>query len=379
MAPKRSRSGNVGLYGRRLAEDPLLVESLDKSRFSSSIIDRTSQSFLKFQAVIIGLDDFDDIATSAHEVRARFPSAALIGFTRQTHGSPMRMVEAFRAGLSDAVVAEEGVGDLIATIKLGIEKKRIESSVAQLSTSFTRELGERTRQLQDAFHEIEHAYEDTLHALVGALDTREKATAGHSLRVAHYCCYLAHLLGVSDAELLDVYRGALLHDIGKIGIPDAILLKPAKLNDEEWIVMRRHTEIGLSFLKGISYLANAVDIPYCHHEKWNGTGYPQQLSGEAIPLSARIFAVVDVFDALRSKRSYKESFGYEKSVEMVLEGSGSHFDPDVIDVFRAQKREAWDALDLAAQDTATFETVLAKCREVRMKWCPELTTIGSGV
>ena len=177
------------------------------------------------------------------------------------------------------------------------------------------------------------AYDATISGWSAALDLRDKETEGHSQRVTEMTLRLAKRMGFSEQELVHVRRGALLHDTGKMGVPDSILLKPDKLTGEEWEIMRMHPAYAYKMLKPISYLATALDIPYCHHEKWDGTGYPQGLKGEAIPLSARVFAIVDVYDALTSDRPYRKGWPREKTVDYIREQSGTHFDPQVVDVF----------------------------------------------
>jgi HD-GYP domain-containing protein (c-di-GMP phosphodiesterase class II) len=153
---------------------------------------------------------------------------------------------------------------------------------------------------------------------------------------------VATVLGISGEALLHVRRGALLHDIGKMGVPDAILLKPGPLTDEEWVVMRKHPEFAYQMLSPIPYLRPAIDIPYCHHEKWDGSGYPRQLKREEIPLAARAFAVVDVWDALRSDRPYRPRWPLEKVTQHILDQSGKHFEPRVVQAFLEVLREAGD-------------------------------------
>jgi hemerythrin-like metal-binding protein len=143
---------------------------------------------------------------------------------------------------------------------------------------------------------------------------------------------LGRLFGLSEEELVHVRRGALLHDIGKMGVPDGILLKPGPLTDEEWIVMRKHTTFAFELLSPIHFLQTAVDIPYCHHEKWDGSGYPRGLKGEAIPLAARIFALVDVYDALTSDRPYRKAWPEEKVLDHIRSLAGTHFDPQVVKI-----------------------------------------------
>ena len=363
MSTKESRHGVVGLLAFPPSLAELAAEHLRRARFGACIVDDTLERNA-VQAVLVDIDHSQDPASDIHFTRARHPGAAIVAWTTEESGcSSRRLVEAFRAGAQDAVIAADGPGDLLATIRLAVEKRRIEGSSSKLAETFTRELGLRTRRLQEAYGKMESAYEDTLHALVQALDTREKATAHHSMRVAYYTCYLALAMELPEDRIESIYRGALLHDIGKIGIPDAILLKPAKLDAAEWTVMRSHTTIALDFLSGIDYLKTAVDIPYSHHEKWNGQGYPRGLAGTDIPQAARIFAVADVFDALRSRRSYKEPFPYEDSVAMILADSGTHFDPEVVAVFAAQDRGTWDRLDAGAAVRSTFSDVMAVCRE----------------
>ncbi|MFH2012774.1 MAG: PAS domain S-box protein [Pseudomonadota bacterium] len=187
--------------------------------------------------------------------------------------------------------------------------------------------------LQKSNIDLLHAYDDTLEGWSKALDLRDKETEGHSQRVTEMTLRLAGQMGIRDSELMHVRRGALLHDIGKMGIPDPILLKPGALNNEEWELMRKHPVYAYELLTPISYLRLALDIPYCHHEKWDGTGYPRELKGEHIPLAARIFAVVDVWDALCSERPYRPAWPEEKVREHIKEQTGKHFDPKVVEAF----------------------------------------------
>jgi HD-GYP domain-containing protein (c-di-GMP phosphodiesterase class II) len=187
--------------------------------------------------------------------------------------------------------------------------------------------------LQRSNTELSLAYDATIEGWSAALDLRDKETEGHTQRVTEMTVRLAKAMGFSKQELVQVRRGALLHDIGKMGIPDRILLKPDKLTDEEWGVMRKHPAYAYQLLKQITYLDSALDIPYCHHEKWDGTGYPRGLKKTDIPLSARIFAVVDVYDALTSDRPYRKGWSHKKAIDFIQEQSGSHFDAQVVDAF----------------------------------------------
>ncbi len=187
--------------------------------------------------------------------------------------------------------------------------------------------------LQRSNVELSLAYDATIEGWSHALDLRDKETEGHTLRVTGITLRLAQAMGVGDAELVHLRRGALLHDIGKMGVPDGILRKPGPLTDDEWAIMRQHPQHAHDMLSPISYLRLALDIPYCHHERWDGSGYPRGLKGEQIPLAARLFAVVDVWDALRSDRPYRAAWPEEKVIEHIKAGSGSHFDPKVVEAF----------------------------------------------
>jgi PAS domain S-box-containing protein len=177
------------------------------------------------------------------------------------------------------------------------------------------------------------AYDATIDGWSHALDLRDKETEGHTQRVTELTERLARTMGIREAEIIHIRRGALLHDIGKMGVPDGILFKPDKLTDEEWAIMKRHPGFAFDMLSPIAYLKPALDIPYCHHEKWDGTGYPRGLKGEQIPLAARLFAMVDVYDALTSDRPYRKGWSKEKTLEYIREQSGTHFDPQLVEVF----------------------------------------------
>jgi putative two-component system response regulator len=187
--------------------------------------------------------------------------------------------------------------------------------------------------LEQSHHHLQQAYNETLSGWARAVDLRDQETVGHSQRVRAATIKLATALGMPDSEILQASRGALLHDLGKIAIPDEILFKPGPLNDAEWAIMRKHPVFAYEMLKPIEYLRPALDIPYCHHEKWDGSGYPRGLAGEAIPFSARIFAIIDVWDALLSDRPYRKAMPVEQVLEYIRSQSGTHFDPQIVQVF----------------------------------------------
>jgi putative nucleotidyltransferase with HDIG domain len=188
-------------------------------------------------------------------------------------------------------------------------------------------------ELQESHRELERAYQATLEGWVRALDLRDKETEGHTQRVTILTHRLARSMGVSDAELVHITRGALLHDIGKMAIPDGILLKPGQLTEEERKLIQKHPVYAYEMLSPIDFLVPALDIPYCHHERWDGSGYPRGLKGEEIPFAARIFPVIDVWDALTSDRPYRKAMPHDEVRQIVRADSGKHFDPSVVKAF----------------------------------------------
>jgi putative nucleotidyltransferase with HDIG domain len=177
------------------------------------------------------------------------------------------------------------------------------------------------------------AYDATIKGWSRAMDLRDKVTEDHTQRIVDLTIILAENLGIRGNDLRNIRWGALLHDIGKIGVPDSILLKPGKLTDAEMDVMRTHPTLAYEMLMPIRYLRNAIDIPYCHHEKWDGSGYPRGVKGEDIPLSARLFSVVDVWDSLTTDRVYRKALGKVEARKLIAEQAGSSFDPKIVDLF----------------------------------------------
>jgi putative two-component system response regulator len=196
-----------------------------------------------------------------------------------------------------------------------------------------RKLVEERAGLEAAHQQLKKAYDETITGWSRAMDLRDKETEGHTQRVAEMTVQLAIKMGVSEDNLEHVRRGALLHDIGKLGVPDGILLKPGDLTEEEWISMRRHPAYAREMLDKIEYLHPALDIPVYHHEKWDGSGYPSGLKGEQIPLAARLFAIVDVWDALLSDRPYRPAWSKKKTIAHIKAESGKHFDPRIVEIF----------------------------------------------
>lgn len=290
---------------------------------------------------------------AGHVVEMREPY-----ITHSLAADPRLAMPAAFAGLHGSVciplrTGEETVGALLLGCQVrrrpGPDKVRLVSTIAEMAGNAIHRarLFERTTQqaqeLAALVDKLEENYDQTLAALSAALDARDRETEGHSLRVAGLACTIAREMGLPNDQVQVIYRGALLHDVGKIGISDTILHKPASLSDQEWEIMRQHPEIGCRILHGIRFLENGLDIVAYHHEKYDGTGYPGGLKGEEIPLSARIFAVADVYDSVTSDRPYRAAMSHEDALaEVVRRSSGTHFDPQVVETFVSLFRQGLD-------------------------------------
>lgn len=204
--------------------------------------------------------------------------------------------------------------------------KELEYELRKLNTQLEDRVRART-------HDLAEAYDTTLEGWARTLELRDKETEGHTRRVTDITLKIAAVMGIAGDDLEQARRGAILHDIGKMSVADNILLKPSKLTDEERAVMQQHPTTAHHLLTPIPFLKKAIDIPYCHHEKWDGSGYPRGLKGEEIPLAARIFAVADVWDAVSAERPYKEAWSREKAIAYFVKQTGKHFDPRVINIF----------------------------------------------
>jgi response regulator RpfG family c-di-GMP phosphodiesterase len=242
-------------------------------------------------------------------------------------------IDSLKLGAYDFIMKPVNVDELVIAAERALERRNLLIERRQYQAYLELRVEEATRDLQGAYQQLQDTYRATLEALGSALDTRDIGTESHSRRVHGYSLATARDYGVPEEQLSDVAHGVLLHDIGKIGIPDAILLKPGPLTPEEWTVMRRHPEIGKRLIERIPFLRGAVPIVYHHHERWDGSGYPLGLKGEEIPLGARIFSVVDAFDAMTFDRPYSKAIPIDAAKAEIRRCSGSHFDPLVVQAF----------------------------------------------
>jgi putative nucleotidyltransferase with HDIG domain len=271
-------------------------------------------------------------------------------------------VDSLRMGACDYITKPFDLLAVRRAVAQALERHRLTLENRYYQHELERLVQERTFELNGALREVEEGYRFTLEALAAALDAREHETQAHSQRVREYAITLAQQLGLKAEELIEVGRGALLHDIGKIGVPDSILLKPSKLTPEEWIQMRRHPRVGHEILLNIKFLASAADIVLTHQERWDGAGYPNGLVGSEIPLGARIFGVVDTLDAMTSDRPYRRALSFQAAREEVLRCSGTQFDPHVAEAFLSIELEMWKNIhDMVNSRHRVPESIEALC------------------
>ena len=248
-------------------------------------------------------------------------------------GDVKTAIESLKVGAYDFIIKPVNVDELLIAAERAMERRQLLIERREYHTLLERRVEEATRDLALMLRELQDTYRATLEALGSALDTRDVGTEAHSRRVHGYALTIARAHGVTEEEIKDIEHGVLLHDIGKIGIPDAILLKPGPLTPEEWIVMRTHPEVGRRLIERIPFLRGAVPIVYHHHERWDGSGYPLGLRGDTIPLGARIFAVADALDAMTFDRPYSKAVSYEAAGREIERCTSTHFDPAVVRTF----------------------------------------------
>jgi putative nucleotidyltransferase with HDIG domain len=250
-------------------------------------------------------------------------------------------VNAMRIGALDYILKPFRLSEITTSVQEALQRRRNRIEQTERMQLLEETVNERTVELRRLLDRLHDASEITLEALVAALDAREHETQAHSKRVSEYTLYLAREMRVDTAQFDVIRRGAMLHDIGKIGISDTILLKPGKLTEEEWIDMQKHPQIGYWILDGIEALKPASDIVLAHHEKYDGAGYPRKLHGDEIPLGARIFSVADCLDVMTSDRPYRKAMTYEEARTEIAEFSGTQFDPDVVKCFLQVPLSVW--------------------------------------
>lgn len=296
-------------------------------------LEKVEENKGKYEAILldIHMPELNGIET-LKRLKLSYPDISVVVLSASRDVENVR--DALKEGAYDYVFKPFDLNELKNTIKRACEKTKLIRENRDYQKNLEIKVAEQTETLINL-------YADTLEALVLALDLREHETGFHSYRVTEYSLTLARKLGLPDKALSILAKGALLHDIGKIGIPDSILLKPGKLTDEEWKIMKMHPTMGYELLKKIDFLEEAAEIVLSHHEHYNGKGYPRGLKGEQIPLGARIFSVVDALDAMTSNRPYRQALSFEEAIERIAKSSGSQFDPSIVRVFLSIPKEEW--------------------------------------
>jgi putative nucleotidyltransferase with HDIG domain len=281
-------------------------------------------------------------------------------------------IEAMRRGAFDYITKPFNISDVETAVGRALRHQALLTANQQYEQHLEDLVGQRTNELSivnsslnTTLEKLYLNYRATLRALAAALEARDVETKGHSERVVAYCLRLGKALSVNDRDLITLEHGALLHDIGKIGVPDAILLKRGALTEEEWNFMRRHVDYGAQILKGIDFLQGATQIVAQHHERYDGSGYPSQLEGDTICMGARIFAVADAVDAITSNRPYRQARSFADAAEELIRCSGAHFDPRIVQAFTNVPIDQWREIRELANEPGMLSNDSVTGRDVQ--------------
>jgi response regulator RpfG family c-di-GMP phosphodiesterase len=341
-------------------DDPALRTILSVMLTQSAFLCRTAASgeealrLLEIQPADVVISDLRMPGISGMdlliEVHERYPRLAFLMVTGEDETRVG--VRAMQLGADDYLLKPFDADVVLGSLHRALQKKKLEREVQEYRLHLEEMVSQRTQQLRTALQQTERSYEDTLEALGAAIDLRDSPTAGHSRRVFLYSMELAKSIGGLEPEIRSIAMGAWLHDIGKLAIPDSVLLKPGPLTDSEWEIMRRHARIGYELVKSIAFLAGAAEIVLTHHERFDGSGYPQKMKGGEIPFGARIFAVADTLDAMTSDRPYRSALPLQAARDVIERGSGTLFDPLVAAAFLRVPSETWEAI---AKQTLTVQ------------------------
>lgn len=331
--------GSEGYRCKTCSNAPAALKLLERENFDLLLSDIDMPG-------VSGVELLQDVRAAKHDLEVIMVTGVVDTETA---------INAIRMGATDYVTKPFNLDEILLIVERTLEKRRLIRENLDYQRNLETRVQERTSELEKknqeieelfselkvAFDEVRQSYQDILEALMAALDTRDTETQGHSLRVSEYTVTISRVMGVVEPELTHIRRGSLLHDVGKIGIPDAILRKPGKLTEEEWVEMRKHPEIGYQMLQGIEFLEQALPIVIAHQERFDGTGYPNKLAGEQIPLGARIFAAADTLDAMTSNRPYRAALPYEVAHDEIVKYSGKQFDPQVVKAFCSISKDDW--------------------------------------
>lgn len=282
------------------------------------------------------------------EIQTRLP---FVAFVMVTGVDDVRVgIEAMKHGADDFLVKPLQCDVVLASLHRALQKKELERELNGHRQRLEEMVRDRTQQLESALQQVERSYGETLQALGAAIDLRDGETAGHSRRVASYASRIARELSAPERQLKTIVIGAWLHDIGKLAIPDAILLKPGSLTKEEWVVMRTHVEIGFDLVRRIPFLSEAAEIVLTHHERCDGSGYPRGLTGSQIPFGSKVFAIADTLDAMTSNRPYRPALPIRDAIEEIRRGLGVRYDHQVATAFLEIPAQEWETSRLKSAE-----------------------------
>ncbi len=339
----------------------LLATLLSQAGISSKPAANPQEALLMLETTVFEavISDLRMGATSGfdllQQVRKRFPT---LPFLMATGVDDVRVgVQAMKEGADDYLLKPFDIDVVLASLHRALQRKQLERELENYRLHLEEMVSVRTQEVQAALADLEHSHSATLEALGSAIDLRDGPTAGHSKRVLLYSLKIAQEIGGLEDQLRTLGMGAWLHDIGKLAIPDSILLKPAALTDEERHVMEHHVELGYDFVKSIPFLTHAAEIILAHHERYNGSGYPRGLRDKDIPIGARIFAVADSFDAMTSDRPYRSALPMKTARSVIEVGRGELFDPQIVDAFLAVDSDAWRLIRQDSQGASVQKLV----------------------
>jgi putative two-component system response regulator len=276
------------------------------------------------------------------ELRNNYPDTMVIMATASS--DIQTAIQCMKNGAYDYFTKPFTLDELSLSVMRALEKRTLELELRNYRQHLEQMVARKTEELEQALDGIKIASLDTIYRLARAAEYKDGGTGAHIKRIGRYCACITRQMGLSSEKIENIIYAAPMHDIGKIGIPDRLLLKPGKLDTDEWEIMKRHTIMGSEILHSsdVEFIKLAEVIALTHHEKWEGSGYPEGLKGESIPLAGRIVAIADVFDALTSKRPYKEAYSVEESLSIIRKSSGTHFDPNIVDAFFDVSQEIID-------------------------------------
>lgn len=317
-------------YGYEIVTASNGAEALEK-------LDAHPIDLILLDVMMPGMDGFEVARRVRQNEKMRQLPIILVTALRETEDR----VKGIEAGCDDFISKPVDKSELIARVRSLLKVKAYNDLLSNYQKELEIEVAKRTEELKHAMETITAASLETIHRLSVAAEYKDEDTGLHIKRMSLYCAAIARQMGLDEHTVQTILYAAPMHDVGKIGIPDKILLKPGKHDAAEWEIMKQHAVIGAEILKDsdAEFIKMGEVIARSHHEKWDGSGYPDGLKGTEIPIAGRITAIADVFDALLSKRPYKEPFSLEKSLEIIRDGKGSHFDPEVVDAFFAAKDE----------------------------------------